>query len=403
MINYKLNKIFNFLIIYYWGMLYIQAIPFFIDTPLLYLLYVVPIGLFIIYLLFYLVQTKDFNFDVKSYYLLSFAFLSILSAVFRFDFKSMVSVFLFSMGMIFIFKYKLFIYLSLLNKLFIISILLSIVCFYTHFSIYGFIPGQSTTTNSIELLAGRVSLFPNVAISIYFSFLVFLLNLFFNSNKSKYFYMLLSFYFIYFGVSRTLLILFLMIILFIFIKNLFSFKSVIFKIFPILGFIFVSIILTNFNEILNFLFRSDNLFIKNYFLHNADSVEELSSMNYRFMNWYAHLQIFMNYPWGISSNLLDSIFYDLTGLANGSESFLTSILAHYGFVTILFYLFIITILFEAFKKNTFYYYIFVYVFVFIGLLYGSFFNIYNVIYLILVSSLNLVYYNEESIKCIKNY
>ncbi len=392
--NYRLNLIFNFLIIYYWGMIYIQAIPYLINTALLYFLYIFPIGIFIIYELLSLMQNKDFKFEIKIYYLLFFAFIVIINSLSMLDLKSIASISLFVGGMIIILKNKLFINLNLLNKLFLLSILLSIFCFYTRFSIYGFLPGQSTTTNSIEILAGRVSLFPNVSTSIYFSFLVFLLNLFFNNSKSKYFYILLSLYFIYFGISRTVILLIIFVILLITFKNFFSFKSIFFKIMPIIIIFLILLAIIYSENILNLFFNSKSEFIHNYILHGMNSIDQLYSINFRFIIWKTHLHIFISHPFGISAEYFDKLFYNLTNVANGSESFLTGLLAHYGYATILFYLFLFSILIESFKKNNFYWYIFIWVFLFIGFLYGSFFNIYNVLYLILLSSLNLNYYKE---------
>ncbi len=379
--NYKLDRIFSFLIIYYWGMLYIKS-PTYIALTL-------PIALYVIYMLsIYILNFSVFNrFSFILLFVLTASYLSLI----RSDLTSLIAVMLFGLMIFFIIHFKLTIKLQLLNRLFIISILLSVPLYYSGYSYYGFLPGQGGFSND-AFLSGRVSLFPNVTVSIYFSFIIFFINYFFNKNSlQKITIFLFSLYFIYFGISRTVMLGILFIMLFSSIFRIYPIqKSIFYQLFLPFFLIIVPIGLILFIEdIIEFLINLNNEFISEYFLRNLSSVEKVLDDIARTNIWSEHIRLFKEHPWGLSTVEIERYTDPSLHLSDGgSESFLTKILVRFGFASFFFYLFIMSLLFEALKEQNEYKYVFSYIFIFIGVTYGSFFAAYNALFLIFISSLN---------------
>ncbi len=383
--NEFLNKIFSYLIIYYWILVYIQKPPYIVIT--------LPIALFIFYLL--LDYIKNFSLDRSFSPILMFVLFSGYLTISRSDFSSFSALALLGLMIFFIDEYKLHPSLRLINRLFFISIIVSIPLFYSGYSYYGFLPGQGGASHD-EFLAGRVSLFPNVTTSLYFSFIVFILNYFFNKNSyQKYILFIFSLYFIYFGISRTLMILISFIVFFTFIFRAYPLdKNIFYQLFLPIVLIFLPIVaVINIENIISFLLNLHNDFISEYFFRGYDSVDKILDDIARTRIWSEHIRLFLEYPWGLSSNeILANVNPDIhLSDGGGSESFLTRILMRYGFGAIFLYLYIASLLNRAIENKNSYLYIFVYIFIFIGVTYGSFFAAYNMLFLIFMSSINYKY------------
>lgn len=386
----KLNKIFTYLIIYYWIMAYIQAPASGIGGVLLYIMNTFPVSLFIYIAIF---SFKDIKASNEIIWLIIFMVFSIFFSIIRLDVSSITSIFLFGSFLIIIHKFEIATDLQLINRIFLLSIIISIPLFHSGYSIFGYLPGQSSTGNNIYL-AGRVSMFPNVTVSMYFSLLVFLLNYSFNKDKYKrFFFMGASFYFVYFGISRTALIAlsFIFILDFILIKfpvkNNITHKFV-FPFFLIgipVGMVFFL------DNIIYFLVNLNSDFITSYFFKGYTDLDDILDDIARTSIWAEHIRIFLEHPLGLSTAEFDKyISVDLTLSDGGSESYLTRILMRYGFGAIFMYMFLFSLLNKAIKEKNKYLYKYVYLFIFIGLTYGSFFVVYNFLFLIFVSSTNVM-------------
>ena len=385
--NYKLNKMFSFLVVYYWVLIYL-------DKPS-YIMMTLPIGLFLGYTL--LIYIKEFSSSNTLSFLLLFIIFSAYLSLIRMDFTSLIAVSLFGLMIFFIDHFKLTISLKLLNTIFFISIILSVPLYYSGYSYYGFIPGQGGFSND-AFLSGRISMFPNVTLSIYFSFIVFFINYFFNKNSyQKIIIFILTLYFIYFGISRTIMLGLLFILLFSFIFRMYPLKrSWFYQIILPFTLIFVPIILVSFiEEIISFLLSLNNEFISKHFLRDFNSVKEVVDDIARTNIWSEHIRLFSDHPWGLSSAEIELYSNkDLHLSDGGSESFLTKILVRFGFSAFFFYLYILSMLQKAVNNGDRYLYIFSYIFIFIGVTYGSFFAAYNVLFLIFISSLNYKEYEK---------
>lgn len=377
----ELNKIFAFLIVYYWVLIYIP-------TPS-YILLTLPIGVFVFYMI--LIYIKNFSLSNNVSFILLFVLFSAYLSLVRFDSSTFSAVSLLGLSIFFIDHFKLSISLKLLNSLFFISLIISIPLYYAGYNYYGFIPGQAGFSHD-EVLSGRVSLFPNVTTSIYFSFIIFFINYFFNQNHyQKLLLFISSLYFIYFGVSRTVMLGLIFIFFLHWImkvsplrKNWFYqlFIPSIFIVLPIVFVIFIE-------EIITSLLALNNEFISNYFFRGLNSVEEVLNDIARTNIWSEHIRLFLEHPWGLSTEQIAQYVNPSLNLSDGgSESFLTKILVRFGFGAIFLYFFLFALLHRALIKENKYLYVFVYIFIFIGVTYGSFFAAYNMLFLVFMSSIN---------------
>ena len=387
--NYRLNQIFSFLVIYYWSMVYIKHAT--------YIMWTLPITFFIGYSI--LIYIKNFSSTNKVSFILGFVAISGYLSFIRFDYTSLIAVTLLGLTIFFIEHFKLRVKLSLINTLFFISVILSIPLYYSGYSSYGFLPGQGGFSYDL-FLSGRISMFPNVTVSLYFSFIIFFINYFFNKNFiQKLIVSLLALYFIYFGISRTLMIGLLFILFFTFLFKIYPLKKNLFYqiVLPFI-LIFLPIIVVSFiNEIISFLINLHSDFISEYFLRGYNSVDKVLDDIARTRIWSEHIRLFKEFPWGLSIEQIE-LFSDKSlhlSDGGGSESFLTRILVRFGFGAIFFYLYIFSLLKKALDTRNEYIYIFVYIFIFIGINYGSFFAAYNMLFLIFISSINNPYLKEK--------
>ncbi len=380
-----LNKIFNILIVYYW-LITCYIISDSVTTgSLMHLLLVMPIGLFIIFSFLFI---KNYEVPKEIIWILFFMIISGIYALVRKDITSFISIALLGSMITVIYYYKLQINLKLLNMLFLIAIVLSIPLYYLGYSDYGFYPGQAYT-HHLEALNGRVALFSSYSVSVYFSLLIFIYNLFFNHTKSRNIFLVLSLYYIFFGISRTALIILLLVIaIYMFkpkkIKNSFLYSYFI----PFTIFVLPIVLLLNIEVIINFLISLQNSFITEYFFRGYSDFEDIMKDTVRINIWQEHIKFFLNHPLGMNTSVIDEYMKNNLIMGTGSESFITRILVRYGFGAIFIYLFLFALLIKAIKYNNIYLYTFVYIFVFIGLFYGSFFTPYNFLFLIFIASIN---------------
>ena len=379
--NHKLNRLFSYLVIYYWILIYIKT-PNYIAITL-------PVAIFIIYGLLHIKETIVSN---ETYWLLLFLFFSSLLSLIRLDFKSLIALILFILIIVIINNFRLKLSLNLINTLFLLSVFLSVPLYHSGYSYFGYLPGQGGFSYD-EFLSGRISMFPNVSVSIYFSFLVLLLNYFFNKNSyQKIIIFVISLYFIYFGISRTVIMVLSFIFIFSWILKVYPLRKNWFYqiILPILLIGLPITLIAFIEDIIYFLLNLNNDFISEYFFRGYSTIDEILKDMARINIWTEHIRLFNEYPWGLSSLEIDTYSDKSLNLSDGggSESFLTRILIRFGFGAFFFYFFIFSLLNRAMEEKNNYLYIYTYIFIFIGVSYGSFFTAYNVLFLIFISSIN---------------
>jgi hypothetical protein len=386
-----LNKKFNMLIVFYWTVIYFSQKNM-LDEKLLYLVFVLPISIFIMYSLFYI---KRKTLPLEAIWILLFVMINACFCIIRFDINGLLSGSLFGLAIVMIHYFKLNVNLKILNYLFLVSAVLSIPFYYFGLSIYGFLPGQSSTSN-LEALAGRVSLFWDVSLSIYFSFFIFIINLFYNKSKTRFFYLCLSFYFFYFGISRTALLALIIVFIIYYSSRKYHLNNIFYKvILPLLLILIPVIILIEIEPILRNLLNMHFSLIQDYFFRGFDDSESILKDLTRLNIWSEHFRIFIDHPLGINTNEM-SKYMNFEADSGGSESFLTRIFVVYGISAIFIYFYLFTLLYKSIKYDNAFMYLFVFLFIFIGFTYGSFFNVYNILFLIFISSINIKVSFENS-------
>jgi len=392
------SRIFYIIIIYYWFLMYLQK-P---DTALydsLYLVTVLPIIIFII--LSFLTTKFDFKIDKPLIWILFFAIFSTLYAMIRFDLIAIASVLLFSSTIFILYYNRLSIYTSFLNKLFIISVILSIPLYYSGYSEYGFIPGQSSVS-STELLAGRISLFPNVTYSMYFSFMVFLYNIFLNTSKNKYVYIFLSLYFIIFGISRTLTMTLIFITVLLMIHKFVSIhhnRWLYICVYPLLFIALPFVMILNIESIFNFILTLDIQWINQYVFRGHTNTSDILTDMMRLNAWSEHIRIFFENIGGVSQVTLKNLINKEVLFASDTVAFLTRQFALYGLAAIFFVFFLASIFIKSIEEKNIGLYIVIFIFLFLSLLYGPFFSAYNIIFLLFISLINKLRESKYAKNC----
>ncbi|MBA6291508.1 O-antigen ligase family protein [Colwellia sp. MB3u-8] len=388
--KFNQQQLFNVFVLYSWSLLYLSNIPG-INENIVYIITVFP-ALIVYSLISYSgFKNSDKSFKVNKgiFILILFFILGSFLSVIRGDLKNIFSSFLFCVCFISIIHLNLKLDLKFLNKIFYISVLLSIPLYHVGFSVYGYIPGQSSM-HHLEALSGRVSMFTKVSQSIYLSLFVLLINLNFNKSKWKFIPIILSLYYIVFGVSRTAVLILLFSLIFFFMCRTINKKSSFFSLFlPVALIVLPILLLININFILNTLLGLDLDIINTYLFRGYDDTSMIMKDTARIYIWSEHLRIFQQFPLGIDQISVINVI-DRNLLEGGwTESYITRLLVQYGISGFIIYIYILYFLKESLISNSYLVRIFPYLFIFIGLLYGSFYQPYNFIFIVFLCSVNM--------------
>lgn len=384
-----LEFFFNIIIAYYFLFLLFydgEAVKF---GSLLYLFIVAPILLFSFLSFIHYTVMLPKKIGREQLPLLFFGAFASFFALVKGDFIGSVSIFLFTVVLFSILHARLRYSLVLLNFLYVFSVLLSIPLFHFGMNSYGYIPGMAGSHN-LDVLDGRISIFPGVASSLQVSFFIIVINLFFGGKNSKWVMVLLASYFLFFGVSRVLSVLVLFLLILYASTYFFKFRNGVFFKFTIpLLFVFMIVLFSLFlRDIVTYLTTFD--FVRLALFRGYANFDDITQDVARFDIWNLHLSVFLSNPFGISSSQILA-YSQLTYGGIGSESFITRIFANYGLPSFLFIYFLFIKLIQFVRDGNFFGYFMIWVFLLLGLIYGSSFNIYNVVFLILASSMNFIY------------
>lgn len=302
--------------------------------------------------------------------ILIYLILVLFSSLIRGDINTAFDISIWCLPIIIIFNSNISLDFKLLNILFLFSILLSIIFFYTGANQFGFLPTQTTyKTFYWKVTLGSY----NTPLGTGFlSLLTLISNYFYNNKKySKTFFILISLYFIILSGSRiTIVCLFIGILLFL-INRIYKFRnSYIYKLLPI--FILVFFISFTMNPIFLLKYYSKYDLINTYIFHEKSSLSEeqfIESLA-RPDIWKRHFKIFSTNPIiGVGNFNLRDYFPDAG--ASGSESALTYFLARDGIFVIFLIIFLYLLIVKALKENNLIQYFFSISFIIIFLGYGS--------------------------------
>jgi O-antigen ligase len=395
MFKIPVQKIFNILLVYYWIIIY--ALGFLTKVErfsVAYLMYEVPIVIFLILMLKYILFMQS----RLSIFLWIYLIPVIIISIIRMDLSTIITVSLTTITIITIINSKIQINLRLINSLFYLSIVLAVIFFHIGLNKYSYIPGltnYSGVENSNE--QWRISLFPNLLDSGLFSCFIFIINYFYNKERvSRLVVLLLSFYFLVFTGIRSAILLFLVFVIFLIISKVKTFKPSTFYLFYN-WIIVLLIVLTLFSGSLLSHLRNNihNEFFNKIVFKSQDktvSDKQTKSISMRTWIWEQHYNIFKRNPlFGVGTF---SFSKEVKGAVPGmiaSESPLTTLLARVGLIVLPFIFFFWNLWLDALFRLNRYCYLLPLLIIISLLTYGSYFSPYNFIFLLIFASYNEVY------------
>ena len=380
---------FTALVLYYWGLQFAMRTDDEVQRgDLLYYLSVIPVALFSLLVLAALGVGLRLNQSAR----LMSAYVLVVCAVaaMRGDTQTILNTLLFGAAIVAILACRVAPSVGMLNRLLLASIAINAVLFLLGRSIYAVIPGFSTGGE----LAWRVSVFPFVATSAFFSLVVLFLNVLEPGAPLRRTCLLLSAYFLVFSGVRSALIAgvlgagylllvrmgrlrrtsakmtYLTLALAAFIASLFWGQLLLLA--PLFGDGFVG----------EYLLRSTN---------GLESADDVAKAIYRTYLWAEHLRIASQNPlFGIGTFDFDAVTMidpNFSAPSRGSEAFLTGLFARVGLPALLFVVALCTAIARGVRRGGHAHFV-VGLTLFIAMLaYGSFINAYDFVFLVMIGLL----------------
>lgn len=383
------QRAYTVLLIIYWLLLYAASASDDVERgSLLYIAYVAPVLLFVLMLSVPTLLRRRLNLPLL---LLVLYFVPVmLVALLRGDLSTMTSTTLMSLALLVITGERVSPPPGLLNMVFLASIPLSLVTYLGGSNIYGVVPGLGLD----EALPWRISLFPLVPESAFFSAIVLCLNLQDRRLPMGRTCIVLAAYFLLFSGLRSALIGTVLALGFHFAVShglvrrpkrqmLLFFAALLLFTGSMLMSQLLTLVPSIGNESVNvYLFRTES---------GVETGDELARTVYRTWLWSEHLRLAAENPLlGIGTNS----FVDLADapaelvLGSGSESFLTGLYARVGVASLLLVAFFVALLARQLRARHEVPAL-VALLLFVAMLaYGSFLVPYNFVFLVMVGLLS---------------
>jgi len=326
------------------------------------------------------------NYKLPSVLLLVYIVSVLITSSIRADIHTAFNIIIWFLPIIIILNSNIYLNLKLLNILFLLSIFLSIISYYFGTSVYGFLPGQAMWKD----FSWRISLGNQAgpAATGFLSLLTLMANYFYNNRKcSKYFFILISIYFLIFSGSRSALICLFLFLFFVIFSHIIEFRDRSFyKLIALL--VIILFIVLNYNPGFLLKYSRANEFINSYVFHVKDvnllTEEEFRTKLARPIIWSQHFKIFLTNPLiGVGHySLYDYFPY---AIASGSESIFTRFLARDGMLIFLLMAFLYQLIKIALKEKDLAQYVFSISFIILLISYGSFCFTHNYIFLMMLA------------------
>jgi hypothetical protein len=376
-----MRLVFNLLFVYYW-LIQLFSYTWIMEkqTLVIYLLYVLPISLFVLYNLVAF-RLKSLLSRSENILLLIMIIYAGLMSIFNGEITNILPITLFYTSILVVIHRKYIVSLSLLNVLYIITVCYGFLMYYLGYNQYGILPGQGE-----GIYEKPVSLFPLAIVgSSFFSLYVLMYNYFLNKNPLKWFLIILCIYFIYFSYNRTSLICLIFfvfsLVLFQNFKNRYRFFKIIYP------YIFVSVVVA-------IVFSAD-IFINS----NLNKNEEIASIIQKEVDHtnedlygsarpfliLQQLELFLNNIITGTSSFKLINQYD----AAGTETFFTAMLANIGIAFFLFLFFIHKKIYTAVVNLNLCSYLAIPIMLLVFILYGVLVMPYDMISLLIFSTINI--------------
>lgn len=384
------RKAFSVMLIYYWLLQYVVTIHDTIELGgFYYYLFVAPVAVFSLILLF---GIRSFRLSASPAMWMAAYMLTVsLVAIIRGDFQTMLSTALFAITVMVVFVYRLTPSVNFINRLFVLSIIANSISFLCGNSIYAVLPGFSIDID----LWWRVSVFPGVATSAFFSLIVLLVNIVHREGEFRRICLLLATYFFLLSGLRSALVASLIIVLYFYLAREGFLRRSSVK---------VAYLVAALGTFISFLFASELLLLRPsfaselinvYLFRSVDGLNsdaEATRSIHRTWLWMEHFRISSESPvFGIGT-------FDFIAIANsdpatgeggtGSESFLTRLYARVGLPILLLVAAFISAMLQntrTSKELSFMIGLMIFVAMFA---YGSFITAYDFIFLIMIGLLS---------------
>ncbi|AMV71861.1 hypothetical protein [Desulfuromonas sp. DDH964] len=342
--------------------------------------------LFIIFI-FTLVRLMQFSFDnnLTQIFLLLYILCIIPGSAIHSDLKHLSEVLRWALPLYFIIHFRISVSYKLLNFLYILSVIVVVLNYNSGVSDYGYLPGQ-TTVNLHQGMWWRVSLwlYKTPPYSAAFSIAILLVNFFYNKKNSRYFFYILSTYFIILSGSRTSYLILIFTVIFLFLKARVRFGCrPTYLIFPIIVFSTI-FLLQVYSE--NIGFSTGSEFINSAITRSVDGSANLT-LNSRLLIIAEHYRLLLDsdvFPFlGIGSKVNDSPNWTVNGgfFGGTADSFISHLMVRDGIAFIFLWLgfcfFLVSLLKE---KNVFGYMVAVILMIFL-VAYGAWLNFSNPVFL----------------------
>lgn len=382
------QRAFTLMLLSYWLLLYTTSTSGEVERgSFLYALYIGPVLLFAS--VFAIPALLRRGVTLPLFLLGGFAVVVVAVALVRADMPTVSSTVILVVVLIIVSSEQLAPPPALLNLIFLASIPLSLATYLAGTNIYGIVPGMSLD----EALWWRISLFPVVPESAFFSAIILLVNLTNRQLAMRRTCIVLAIYFLFFSGLRSALIGTLLALAYDLAVRRSWIRQPLAKMVCLAGatLVFVGSLLMSelvvlvpglSSEFLNvYLFRSEA---------GLDSADDLARSIYRGWLWTEHFRIAATNPWfGVGTNDFAMLADDTlaVGVGSGSESFLTGLYARVGLTALLFVAFLVVTIWRQVKAGRHLPSLVALLLLVAMLAYGSFLVPYNFVFLVLMGLL----------------
>lgn len=384
-----IDRLFGMTLLFFWAMQFARGDSTEIIPPdLLYYLLVGPAAAFGAVGLCYVVVTAV-RLDKAASWLTVFTILVSLVSIARGDIRSFATLGLFALNTLIIFQVRPQVGISAINVVFAVSILLTTAMFFVGYSIYTFVPGLGNHPD----LWWRVSALPSAAEGGLFAMIVFIANLIFRHQRHRIPFLTVSGYMLILNGNRTAIFACLLVGAFTAANRAGWIRTPFARTTFFVSATAVFLLSIYSTEILMALpFADSSLFRTILFREEAigsfDTGGQVGTAAVRQWIIEQHMGIFREHPFvGIGTfdfRMLTSGYGVLDDATTGSEAFVTALLARIGLISVpLFWvLFLMKVPLDLERADAA---ICFRMALLVGMVtYGSFVNVYDPVYLILV-------------------
>ncbi|KMT64744.1 hypothetical protein XM47_12860 [Catenovulum maritimum] len=333
------------------------------------------------------------NASAPNKFLICYLFFCSVVAFLNADIKHFAEVFRWVIPLILVIHFRLTVSLKFINFLYCFAIFAVVITYVPNVSEFGYLPGQ-TILNLHQGMWWRVSIWNYVTppYSAAFSVIVFFANYFLNKGKSRYFFYLISLYFLMLSGSRTSYFIFIYCFI---VAELFSKKGLVYNMkfimIPMLGAGLLFILQVS-ADLIPFLGIKNEIF-NSVVLRNAEAGGDATNLSSRLIIIVEQISMVLDKGAISILGLGSSIYASPNWTSNGgfmgqtTDSYLTHLLFRDG-IAVIFLVFSFIALFKnAMQERNFFAFIVLNALLFYTIGYGAWLNMTSPVFLLYVGCL----------------